>query len=267
MFNNKPIVIIDDPELGLNPLAKQEFLKFLIGESQNKQIFIATQDPTFVNPVLLGKGKVSIYLYSVYDDAFRKINMTQNEEDPNSFAGYLPHTVSLKGIHIYVEGPSDVYIFQIWLEKFMKEKSPDNWFKILNKVGIFHLEGDNWKYLLYTIPKKPYKCIVILDGDKRKDAENTCEKYNNSKANTARFEYCVDLETVRNVFREENKYRDNKRHPIYCLEEECIEKYLFPEHTNIPANFQKTKKGPEIAQKVLISQEIMELFDVILEEN
>jgi len=41
------IVLIDEPELGLNPLVKQEFLKFLLTESKERQIFIATQD--FVN--------------------------------------------------------------------------------------------------------------------------------------------------------------------------------------------------------------------------
>ena len=41
------IVLIDEPELGLNPLVKQESLKFLLAESKERQIFIATQD--FVN--------------------------------------------------------------------------------------------------------------------------------------------------------------------------------------------------------------------------
>ena len=43
-FSDNKIVLIDEPELGLNPLVKQEFLKFLLTESKERQIFIATQD-------------------------------------------------------------------------------------------------------------------------------------------------------------------------------------------------------------------------------
>jgi len=49
LFSDDEIVLIDEPELGLNPLVKQESLKFLLAESKERQIFIATQDPTFVN--------------------------------------------------------------------------------------------------------------------------------------------------------------------------------------------------------------------------
>ena len=49
LFSDDEIVLIDEPELGLNPLVKQESLKFLLTESKERQIFIATQDPTFVN--------------------------------------------------------------------------------------------------------------------------------------------------------------------------------------------------------------------------
>ncbi|MCK4734195.1 MAG: AAA family ATPase, partial [Methanophagales archaeon] len=43
LFSDAKIVLIDEPELGLNPLVKQEFLNFLLDESKERQIFIATQ--------------------------------------------------------------------------------------------------------------------------------------------------------------------------------------------------------------------------------
>jgi len=92
----KEIILIDEPELGLSPLVKQEFLKFLLKQSETKQIFIATQDPTFVNPVLWDSNRVGVYFYSIIKEAFVKIDLKQNQEDPSTFAGYLPHTVSLK---------------------------------------------------------------------------------------------------------------------------------------------------------------------------
>lgn len=55
------IVMIDEPELGLNPSSKQEFLKLLLAESELKQIFITTHDPTFVNPRLWNNENVSVF--------------------------------------------------------------------------------------------------------------------------------------------------------------------------------------------------------------
>lgn len=173
------IVIIDEPELGLHPSAKQEFLKKLLEEAENKQIFIATHDPTFVNPVIwqefvrekdLKKFSVKVLLYSIYSQSFVNVDLDhQSKEDPETFAGYLPHTTSLKESHIYVEGPSDVCVFQIWLEKYLRSKYRRNWLKKFNGIGIYHLGGDNWMNLLYTIPREPYKCMVILDGDKAEE--------------------------------------------------------------------------------------------------
>jgi AAA15 family ATPase/GTPase len=88
LFSDAKIVLIDEPELGLNPLVKQEFLNFLLEESKGRQIFIATQDPTFVNPILWKdrNEKVSVYFYSPIEEKFIKIDLKQNQEDPNTFA-------------------------------------------------------------------------------------------------------------------------------------------------------------------------------------
>lgn len=257
--NEKKLILIDEPELGLNPFVKQEFLKFLLNECKEKQIFVATQDPTFVNPIFWKDNNVSIYLYSIIDEEFHKIDIKQNQEDPNTFAGYLPHTISLKDTHIYVEGTSDVYLFQVLLEKYLRENFQENWFEVINEVGIHHLCGDFWQHLLYTIPKHPYKCIVILDGDKRDNAEKVCKKYNESKVHTSKFVFCSDAEDIKKAF--EGEY-----HPIYCLEESCIEKYLFTEFNcaKIPENYDKKRDGPKKAEKLQeIPEEITEIFFVI----
>jgi ABC-type multidrug transport system ATPase subunit len=259
--NDKRIILIDEPELGLNPFVKQEFLKFLLNESKRRQIFIATQDPTFVNPVLWKNDGLSVYFYSVIDEAFHKIDLKQNQEDPAVFAGYLPHTVSLKAIHLYVEGTSDVYTFQIWLEKYLKKCFPENWFEHLNRVGIYHLCGDLWSHLLYTIPKPPYKCMIILDGDKRDKVEEVCKKYGESKVNASEFVFCKTIEDLAASF-------GGEKHPIYCLKENCIEKYLIPEFdcTKTPENYNynKNRDDPKKAEELQeIPEEIRSIFSVI----
>ena len=205
LFSDAKIVLIDEPELGLNPFVKQEFLKFLLTESKERQIFIATQDPTFVNPILWKNenDRVSVYFFTPIEEKFIKINLEENP--PEAFAGYLPHTTSLKDFHIYVEGISDVYVFQILLSKFLQNVKKQNWFEIENKIGIFHLAGNNWGHFLYTIPKPPYKCMIILDGDKKKKAEEVVRKYNESNINASKFKVCNTLDEVREVFKKKKK--------------------------------------------------------------
>lgn len=248
------VVLIDEPELGLNPSSKQEFLKLLLAESQSKQIFIATHDPTFVNPRLWNNENVSVLFYSSYNEEFIKIDLGQNNEDPETFAGYLPHTTSLKDIHIYVEGASDVYIFQIFLRKYLKGKF-DKWAEILNRIGVYHLAGDSWMHLLSTIPKPPYRCVVILDGDKKSDVEDVCNKYNNITENTSKFKLCKTLDELKRTF------GDRKLHPVYCLERDCIEEYLVPVPDYKSDGYNKKVDGPKIAEEMKeVPKEIEDVF-------
>ena len=243
------ILLIDEPELGLNPSSKHAFLKFLLEQSQEKQTFLATHDPTFVNPLLWNRENVSVYLFSVVDDGFVKVNMIQSIHDPNTFAGFLPHTTSLRQMHIYVEGNTDVYIFQMFLLKYLKERFPENWYYILNKIGIFHLGGDFWSHLLYTIPKSPHISIVILDGDKKEILPRVVENY--ARIDKNRFAIS-DLSDISN----DRKIRLDTC-PIYCLKLSEIEDYLKPRPSS-------KDKGPIIASEMdYAPSEIEDLFENI----
>lgn len=251
------IILIDEPELGLNPINKQEILKLLLHQAEKKQVFLATHDPTFVNPVLWESERVAVFAYSPFKGQFVKVNLSENKEDPEVFGGYLPHTTSLKNIHIYVEGSSDVYILQVFLRKFLKKKD-EEWTKSLNRVGIFHLGGDFWTHLLHTIPKSPYKSIVILDGDKKDEARKVCEKYNGIKENIPRFEFGATLDRVKSIMEKEGV-------PIYCLELACIEEYLKPKPEYKKEGYLKAIDGPTRAENMdEVPKEIEKIFDVIL---
>ncbi len=246
------ILLIDEPELGLNQSGKQAFLKFLLSNSQEKQVFIATHDPTFVNPVLWGNRNVSVFLFSVIDEKFVKINLRESKADPNTFAGYLPHTTSIKEFHIYVEGSLDVYNLQIFIERYVKMNF-ENWYEIINKIGIYHLAGGFWCHLLYTIPEKPYFSIVILDGDKRKEAGEVIKKYDAIKPNKFRFFSSID--DLKKLSYRKKSYEDIPI-PVLCLKKSEIEEYLEPK----PA---LKENGPFIAQQMKdVPEEISEILSV-----
>ena len=254
------IILIDEPELGLNPIAKQEFLKFLIEQSKTKQIFITTHDPTFVNPRLWENENTAVYLYSLIDECFLKVDLNQNNNDPATFAGYLPHTTSIKGIHIYVEGASDVYIFQIFLRKYLKNNF-ENWSEKLNNIGIYHLNGDYWKHMLSTIPKNPFISLIILDNDKIEDAIEICKIYNNMT--DLNFKFCDTLDILKVALT--NSDDITNLHPIYCLEQKGIESYLDRESRMGIENYNKKIHGPEIAEKMEnIPDEFIFIFKSLL---
>ncbi|HII91930.1 MAG TPA: AAA family ATPase [Methanosarcina sp.] len=258
------ILLIDEPELGLNPSAKKQFLKLLMEESKTKQIFITTHDPTFVNPTIWSDydTKISVYLYSLSSSNFKKIDLDQAKNDPSTFGGYFPHTTSLKKVHLYVEGSSDVYIFQEYLRKFLINTSTD-WAERWNNIGIYHLNGDYWQHLLYTIPRSPYKCAIILDGDKKKLAKKVCEQYtklNNNKD----FEFCINgLIDFKKLF--SNTWSENT-FPVYCLEKKTIEEY-FSELIENHETYDKRRDGPGIVRRTEnIPEEFVDIFETITNE-
>jgi hypothetical protein len=245
------ILLIDEPELGLNPSGKQAFLKFLVGQCNEKQVFISTHDPTFVNPLLWDNQGVAVYLYSAPERKFVRVNLKESENDPDTFAGYLPHTTSLKKIHIYVEGSLDVYIFQIFLEKYLKATFFDNWYEIINKIGIYHLAGDFWSHLLYTIPEKPYFSIVILDGDKSSVAPSIIEEYDSIWKN--RFKFFSSAYELAKARRIEKKSEQQMPIPVCCLLKATIEDYLDPKPS-------VKRDGPIVARQMNVPTEIALIF-------
>jgi len=251
------VILIDEPELGLNPAGKQELLRLLIKKSEKNQIFIATQDPTFLNPHLWENKNVSVFLYSVPKKKFIKVNLEQNVGDPETFGGYLPHTTSMKNIHLYVEGPSDVYTIQNFLVEWLQREFSGEWHEKFNKIGIFNLGGDCWEHFLYTIPNDPYKSVVLLDKDKTDSAKEICSKYNNERGDSTAFpifRFCDDLSDVDKIFNE------NEKCPIYCLKEGEIEDYL----DSRPSS---KNKDPEISYEMAkngnIPNEFEEIFKIL----
>lgn len=250
----RSIILIDEPELGLNPHAKQEFLKFLFEQAQTKQIFIATHDPTFLNPLILdNKENYAIYVYTpLYKlpsspqscPGFIKVNLDESQEDPHVFCGYLPHTESLKANHLYVEGTKDVYAIQNALINYLQTKSGKSWLKLLNQISIHHMGGENWQHLLYTVLRLPYKTIILLDNDKLEKAKKICSAYSSISINSVKPIFCETIEEIRSALVKEVC-------PVYCLKTPtaCVEDL--------------DKQDGDDEQKKKILTEIEEIFSIL----
>lgn len=253
------IIFIDEPELGLNPAAKRNFVEILKQETKEKQVFIATHDPIFVNPNLWDEGKLNTYLFSIVKNKFVKIDLDHNVHDPNTFGGYLPHTTSLKDFHLYVEGKYDVYIHQVFFRKFLKRAmhrltlaySSRSFHEILNRVGVYHLGGSFWRHLLHTLPRKPYKVLLVFDGDKKEDVEQTINKFNENRLmNLPKLIPTEQIDFASNTYQ--------GAIPAYCLSKKKIEDYLDPKPPN-------KSDGPNTAMGMkIIPKEFEDIYEQVL---
>jgi len=250
------ILLIDEPELGLHPAAKIflfELFKKLA--RKGKQIFIATHDPFFANPRLID-DTCSVYSYSFDSNKFINIDFSSIKHR-YTFVGFFPHNTSMKDIHIYVEGPEDVYVFQAFLLTYLKKKKMS--MIDFNRVAIFHLGGDNYSHFLYTVPKIP-KSLIILDGNKKDDnkLKKVINKLNNiydspeDLATFPKFALCTEISQV-------EKELENGKCPIYFLKKNDIHEYF--------EEFSKKPNALEFAKKVLtvddLPDEFKEIFDII----
>ena len=110
-------------------------------------------------------------------------------------------------------------------------------------------------HMLSTIPKSPYRCVVILDGDKKSDAEDVCDKYNNITESTSKFKLCKTIEELKRTF------GGRELHPAYCLKRDCIEEYLdlVPDYKS--EGYNKKTDGPKIAEEMKeVPKEIEDVF-------
>jgi len=163
-------------------------------------------------------------------------------------------------------------------------------FEHLSRVEIFSLGGSCWEDYLYTIPKPPYKSVVILDGDKFDSVKQACRKYKKLKLNTAEFEFYGDIYSLiaqspnsqnllldlvenstegRDLEEDDSDVIKDSPVPVICLKEKCIEKYIDPDYDcdHPPENYDKVAHGIENALRLTeIPDEFKAIFNWIINE-
>ena len=114
--------------------------------------------------------------------------------------------------------------------------------------------------MLSTIPKYPYKSVILLDGDKKKQVQEI-NKINSEHQN---LKFCESLDILQLAFKKIND--GDKNHPLYCLKNKNIESYLDPVLKSKIPNYNKKIHGPKIAEEMEnIPTEISDIFDILFE--
>ena len=131
--NNKAVLIIDEPELSLHPVAQTNLSKLISKASKNKQIIVCTHSPYFVNWSDYLNGASFARLNKINDQACviseldRQAKYTQMTTDSpkNWKQPYLMDTASKEIMFtssiLFVEGPEDVGLMRKWLKDNQRE--------------------------------------------------------------------------------------------------------------------------------------------------
>lgn len=172
--NKAEVILIDEPEVSQFPYGKIEILKAIIDASKQKQVIVATHDPTLINQHLLRKmadNNLKIAMYSFCGAQFEKIDMSKC--DPETHVGYLSQTYSGKPVHLIIEGQTEFYAFQSLLFKYAQFKKIPYYPKFINKISISGLAGGQWNVNKHHLPSPEYyDVLVVLDGEHKGDVED-----------------------------------------------------------------------------------------------
>lgn len=176
-YHENNFVLIDEPEISQFPTGKIEIIKRFIELLDNKQVVFATHDPTLINQYLIkklmGNKDFKIIMYSFCEGGFKKIDFSSNL-DPEIHCGYLSQTFSGKPVHLVFEGQTEFYAFQALLHKYCLNKKIKDFPRVINKINLSHLGGEQWKINMHHLPPpEHYDVLMILDGEYQKDVQRT----------------------------------------------------------------------------------------------
>jgi len=161
------IILIEEPETNLHPDGQKILFEFLKEESKNKQIFLTTHSPIFIN-----KSKFeNVYLV-------RKENYETIVEEIKENEGYKiledigikPSDILQSDFLVFVEGPSDKNILKQFMEIYDKS---------INKMNfiILPLGGQNIDHVNFDeIAKINREFIVILDSHRKSEESDIDNK-------------------------------------------------------------------------------------------
>jgi len=156
----KPLIILDEPEIGLHPKLTDELIELYVEKSKDITILIATHSPRVVRNII-GTEKGNLFHISAYQNHtyVRKIKKFVKSRETNIVTENEASYYFSRGI-LFVEGATELELFT--------NKNIISLFPHLKKIDIFSFDSNNIKLNLIH-PREsntaiPY--LVLLDMDK-----------------------------------------------------------------------------------------------------
>jgi AAA15 family ATPase/GTPase len=156
-----PLIILDEPEIGLHPQNIDKLIKVYQYETGKPQVLLSTHSPRIVKNIIKSNVDNNIYHFSLHDTYTKIRQMKRPEETKEIYkitdqeAGYF----FSKGI-VFVEGDTEIELFN--------NMNIRNMFPFLNLVDFYSFDGNNIKLSIVHPKRKniniPY--LIVTDMDK-----------------------------------------------------------------------------------------------------
>lgn len=257
-----PIMIIDEPEIGLHPKLTDELMEKVISISKKVQFLMATHSPRIVKNLIIESG--NIYRLHLKDNYTRlhKMYALEDNKMKNIVSEKEASFYFARGI-LFVEGPTELELFN---NKYLKRLFP-----ILSDIEIVSLNSNDVILEIINPSKRkleiPY--IILVDSDKilgfnngdsfyfkslsyspfRNNEIEKKEKlyYKEKRLKLTNIKDEIEVIIKNNEFRFDNLLHINSNDSFYYLmkkiKEYSLEYSLYPVHTTIEGSLVNNKSA------------------------
>ncbi len=179
-LDNKAILAIEEPENHLHPELCRQIFRFLKQQSQNRQVFLSTHSPMFVDKKDITNNWVMRYKRLEEGEyGASKIQQIETKDDMKlalTELGVLPSDIYLKDFVVFVEGGTEKEAVLPILGSKLGINMEDN-------IGVIAIGGDSkleqhLKIWLEIVRYAPADYLVILDRHSRELASRLARELN-----------------------------------------------------------------------------------------
>lgn len=163
------IILIEEPEIHLHFELQQRLSEYLQLKAEHAQVFITSHSTAFVEETY----DKSVYLIKGKDEKGNSIRLLDSDslDEVISELGYNAQALLIKKMLIFVEGKTDKFIVDTYLQKFYPY--------MLSKIGCIDMKGETkYKYFanaesLEIFEKSGVETFFILDSDYKTSEEKS----------------------------------------------------------------------------------------------
>jgi AAA15 family ATPase/GTPase len=183
MDGSYPIILIEEPEIGLHPAFQKLVPKLLSFANSSSKFIISTHSPFIINSALSLEGE-NQKVYQISEGQCSNPEGISSLEVKSFYnilgdLGASPSDLLFANCIIWIEGPSDRIYIKYWLELEGVKEHTDYEFAMYGGSNLSHYTGEFWSNKtkqndidsFINILKTSPKCILYMDSDFKDKSE------------------------------------------------------------------------------------------------
>ncbi|WP_282062650.1 retron Eco8 family effector endonuclease [Bacillus pumilus] len=161
-----PIMIIDEPEIGLHPKLTDELMEKIIYLSKKVQFLMATHSPRIIKNLIVESGNIYRFHFKNNYSKVNKMTALEDNKMKNIVSEKEASLYFARGI-LFVEGPTELELFN---NKYLKRLFP-----VLNDIEIVSLNSNDIILEIINPSKRKLEIpfLILVDSDKIFEFKNS----------------------------------------------------------------------------------------------